>query len=61
VKRKRTDSLYDRAIAHPATGCGSNNNGVGRKAACKKVTGENPRRQPALSNENITTTSGKRD
>jgi hypothetical protein len=46
-KRTATPSM-DRVAAHPATGCGSDNNGEGQEATCKKVTGENLWRQPAL-------------
>ena len=41
-------SLNDRAVAHPSTGCGSNNSGSEQKKACKKLTGGGPCRQPAL-------------
>jgi hypothetical protein len=37
----------DLVAAHPATGCGNDNNGEGQEATCKKVTGENPSRQLA--------------
>jgi hypothetical protein len=47
VERKRTATpSMDRVVAHPATGCGSDNNGEEKEATCKKVTGEDPRRQP---------------
>ena len=35
-------------VAHPAIRGGSNNNGEEQKTTCKKVTGENPYRQPDL-------------
>jgi hypothetical protein len=64
VERKRTatpsrNSLHDRVVAHPATGCGSDNNGEGQEATCKKVTGEDPWRQPALQSAAIELTRGK--
>jgi hypothetical protein len=42
-----SNPLNERAAAHPATGCGSNNNGIQRKSTFKKGTRENPRRQLA--------------
>jgi hypothetical protein len=56
-KRTATPSM-DRVVAHPATGCGSDNNGEGQEATCKKVTGENPWRQPALQTAAIELTGG---
>ena len=52
------DSLHDRVAAHPATGCGSDNNGEGQETTCKKLTGENPWRQPALQTAAIELTGG---
>jgi hypothetical protein len=43
-----SNALNDRAVAHPSTECGSNNNGEEQKTACKKVTGGSPCRQTAL-------------
>jgi hypothetical protein len=48
-----SNSLNDRAVAHPSTGCRSNNNGEERKTTCKKVTRENPCRQPILAGEDL--------
>jgi hypothetical protein len=45
--------------AHPATGCESDNNGEEKEATCKKVTGEDPSRQPALRSAAIELTGGK--
>jgi hypothetical protein len=53
-----SNSLNDRAVAHPSTECGSNNNGEEQKTACKKVTGGSRCRQPALLTEDIDVTPG---
>jgi hypothetical protein len=54
-------SLNNRTVAHPATGCGSNNNGGERETTCKNVTGDNPCRQPALPMKNIAASTSKED
>jgi hypothetical protein len=54
-------SLNDRAVAHPATGCGSNNNGEERKKTYKKATADNSLRQPVLATNNISGWTFKED
>jgi hypothetical protein len=51
-----SNSLNDRAVAHPSTGCGSNNNSEERKTACKKVTGGTLYRQPAVPTKGLEVT-----
>jgi hypothetical protein len=51
-----SNSLNDRAVAHPSTGYGSNNNGKEQRKACKKLTGGSPCRQPALLTEDLDVT-----
>jgi hypothetical protein len=46
------DCLPNRVVAHPANGCGSNNNGEEQETTCKKVTGDNPWRQPGFPMKN---------
>src|SRR5882757_10269210 len=50
------ESLNDRAVAHPSTGCGSSNNSEEQKTACKKVTGGTLCRQPALPAKDLEVT-----
>jgi hypothetical protein len=42
LDQKPTETPFiDLVFAHPATGCGSDNNGEGQQITCKKATGEN--------------------
>jgi hypothetical protein len=61
VEGNGSEALHDRVVAHPATGCGSNNNGEEQETTCKKVTGENPWRQPALPMKNTAVQAAKED
>jgi hypothetical protein len=54
-------SLQHRVVAHPPTGCASNNNAEKQEATCKKVTGENPWRQPVVPNEKNRCSTSKDD